>query len=95
MRGCHAADSATSSSGFSFIPRPATSLAFIRKLVLPVAAEQLSLMTLRNKLNKIGAKIVRHQRYVIFEVAEFAGYRDLFADTLCRVDRPRPKAAPT
>ena len=36
---------------------------FMRTLVLPDAVEQWSLTTLREKLVKIGAKIVRHGRY--------------------------------
>ena len=37
---------------------------FMRTLVLPDAVEQWSLTTLREKLVKIGAKIVRHGRYI-------------------------------
>ncbi len=36
----------------------------MRTLVLPEAIEHLSLTTLRDKLVKIGAKVVRHCRYV-------------------------------
>ena len=39
---------------------------FMRTLALPEAVEQWSLTTLREKLIKIGAKIVRHGRYVVF-----------------------------
>ena len=49
---------------------------FMRTLVLPDAVEQWSLTTLREKLVKIGAKIVRHGRYIVFQMAE----ADLFAD---------------
>jgi hypothetical protein len=41
-----------------------------------------SLTTLKEKLIKIGAKVVSHGRYVAFQVAELAISRDLFADTL-------------
>ncbi len=51
--------------------------------------------TLREKLIKIGAKIVRHGRYVTFQMAEVAIPRDLFADILRRIDRLRPKPSPT
>ncbi len=67
---------------------------FMRTLALPDAVEQWSLTTLREKLIKIGAKIVRHGRYVIFQMAEVAIPRDLFADILRRIDRLRPKPAP-
>ena len=39
---------------------------FMRTLALPDAVEQWSLTSLREKLIKIGAKIVRHGRYVTF-----------------------------
>ena len=38
--------------------------------------------TLREKLIKIGAKVVRHGRYVAFQMAEVAIPRNLFADIL-------------
>ena len=68
---------------------------FLRTLVLPKAVEQWSLTTLREKLIKIGAKIVRHGRYVTFQLAEVAIPRALFAEILQRVDRLRPKPVPT
>ena len=43
---------------------------------------------------KIGVKIVRHGRYVIFQMAEVAIPRDLFADILRRIDRLRPTPVP-
>lgn len=67
---------------------------FMRTLVLPDAVEQWSLTTLREKLVKIGAKIVRHGRYVTFQMAEVAVPRYLFADILRRIDRFRPTPAP-
>ena len=66
----------------------------MRTLALPNAVEQWSLSTLREKLVKIGAKIVRHGRYVIFQMAEVAVPRDLFADILSRIDRLRPTPVP-
>ncbi len=60
---------------------------------MPDAVEQWSLTTLREKLTKIGAKIFRHGRYVIFQMAEVAIPRDRFADTMRRIDRLRPKPA--
>ncbi len=67
---------------------------FLRTLALPDAVEHWSLTTLREKLVKIGAKIVRHGRYVTFQMAEVAIPRDLFADILRRIDRLRPRPAP-
>ena len=64
-------------------------------LALPDAVEQWSLTTLREKLVKIGAKIVRHGRYIVFQMAEVAIPRDLFADILRRIDRLRTTPLPT
>ena len=67
---------------------------FMRTLALPGAVEQWSLTSLREKLIKIGAKIVRHGRYVTFQMAEVVIPRDLFVDILRRIDRLRPPPAP-
>ena len=55
-----------------------------------------SLTSLREKLIKIGAKVVRHARYVAFQMAEVAVPRDLFAEILRLIDglRPPPDPAP-
>ena len=44
--------------------------------------EHWSLTTLREKLVKIGAKVVRHGRYVTFQLAEVAIPLPLFAEIL-------------
>jgi hypothetical protein len=49
-----------------------------------------SLTTLREKLVKIGAKVVRHARYVVFQMAEVAIPRRLFATILRRISRLCP-----
>ncbi len=67
---------------------------FLRTLALPEAVEHWSLTTLRDRLIKIGGKIVRHGRYVTFQMAEVAVPRALFADILRRVDRLRPTPVP-
>jgi hypothetical protein len=48
---------------------------FMRTLALPEAVAHWSLTSLREKLVKIGAKIVTHARYVTFRMAEFAVQR--------------------
>jgi hypothetical protein len=48
-----------------------------------------------SKFVKIGAKIVRHGRYVTFQMAEVAIPRDRFADILRRIDQLRPKPSST
>jgi hypothetical protein len=62
---------------------------FLRSLALPNEVAQWSLTTLREKLVKIGARIVRHGRYVAFQLAEVAVPRALFATILRRIDRLR------
>lgn len=62
---------------------------FLRSLVLPTEAAQWSLSTLRERLVKIGARIVRHGCYVVFQLAEVAVPRTLFATILRRIDRLR------
>jgi len=58
---------------------------FIRRLALPRSVNHWSLTTLRDKLIKIGAKVVRHSRYTTFQMAEVAVSRNLFHDILRRV----------
>ena len=45
---------------------------FMRTLAMPKTAEPWSLTSLREKLIKIGAKVVSHGRYVTFQMAEVA-----------------------
>jgi hypothetical protein len=68
---------------------------FMRTLALPQEVKQWSLTTLRDKLVKIGAKVVRHGRYVTFQLAEVAVPRTLFAEILGLIDQLRPRPAPT
>ena len=56
---------------------------------LPQKVEHWSLTTLREKLVKIGAKVVRHGRYVTFQLAEVAVPRNLFREILRLIDGPR------
>ena len=69
---------------------------FMRTLALPEAIKQWSLTSLREKLVKIGAKVVRHGRYVIFQMAEVAVPRGLFHEILRLIAelRPQPPPAP-
>ena len=60
---------------------------FLRRLVLPKRVRHWSLTTLREKLIKIGAKIVHHARYVTFQMAEVAIPRPLFREILRRIER--------
>jgi hypothetical protein len=62
---------------------------FLRRLALPKSVKQWSLCTLRDKLIKIGAKVVSHSRYVIFQMAEVAVPRVLFREILERIRQLR------
>ena len=65
---------------------------FLRTLALPGEVERWSLTTLREKVVKIGAKIVAHGRYLVFQMAEVAVPRELFRGILHRIARLRPAA---
>ena len=63
-------------------------------MAMPRAAEPWSLTSLREKLIKIGAKVVSHGRYVAFQMAEVAVSRRIFADILTLIARLRAPPAP-
>jgi Transposase DDE domain group 1 len=61
----------------------------LRQLVLPKPIQGWTLTTLREKLVKIGAKVVYHAKYIVFQLAEVAVPRLLFAAILERIGRLR------
>jgi hypothetical protein len=61
-----------------------------RTLALPNAVAHWSLTSMREKLIKIGAKIVTHARYIIFQMAEVAVPRELFREILRLIEGLRP-----
>jgi len=67
---------------------------FLRRLALLKSVKQWSLRTLRDKLIKIGAKVVSHSRYVIFQMAEVAVPQTLFWEILNRIRQLRFLAIP-
>lgn len=68
---------------------------FLRQLVLPREVRRWTLTTMREKLIKIGAKVVRHARRVTFQLAEVAVPRRLFQSILRAIYRLRlPMPAP-
>ena len=67
---------------------------FMRTLAMTKTAEPWSLTSLREKLIKIGAKVVRHGRYVTFQLAEVAVSRQMFKDILMLIVRLRTPPAP-
>jgi hypothetical protein len=62
---------------------------YLRQAVLPRSVSHWTLTTLREKLIKIGAKVVTHSRRVIFQMAEVAVPRELFQSILQAIDRLR------
>jgi hypothetical protein len=72
----------------------ATGLAYnlanwLRQLALPRSIRSWTLTTLREKLVKIGAKVVSHAKYLVFQLAEVAVPCKLFADIAERIARLR------
>ncbi|HJX10734.1 MAG TPA: IS1380 family transposase, partial [Candidatus Binatia bacterium] len=67
---------------------------FMRTLAIPEPAEPRSLKSLKEKLIKIGAKIVSHGRYVAFQMAKVAVPRTLFAEILRLIAELRPPPDP-
>ena len=63
---------------------------FLRRLALPKSIKDWSLRTMREKLVKIGAKVVSHARYVTFQLAEVLVSRCLFREILERIHRLKP-----
>jgi hypothetical protein len=67
---------------------------FLRTLATPEPIRHWSLTSLREKLIKIGAKVVSHARYVAFQMAEVAVPRNLFAAVLRMIAKLRPPPNP-
>ena len=60
---------------------------FLRRLCLPNAVKHWSLRSLQMKLIKIGGRLVRHARRLVFQLAEVAVPRVLFQGVLDRIGR--------
>ncbi len=65
----------------------------MRTLALPAEATRWSMTTLRERLVKIGARIVRHGRSVIFQMAEVMVPRGMFREILAAIAALRPSPA--
>src|ERR1700686_244034 len=74
-----------------WIPRDRKRLCcnFLRQAVWPRGVRHGTLTTLRERLIKIGAKVVSHSRYVTFQMAEVAVPRKVFKAILERIERLR------
>jgi hypothetical protein len=70
---------------------------FLRSLATPEPIKDWSLTSLKEKLIKIGSKVVSNGSYIAFQMAEVAIPRDLFADILrliAELRSPPPDPAP-
>ena len=69
---------------------------FLRTVATPEPIKDWSLTSLKEKLIKIGAKVVSHGRYVAFQMAEVAIPRQMFQEILRLIAelRPQPPPAP-
>ena len=63
-------------------------------LALPQKVELWSMTTLREKLIKMGAKVVTNGRYVTFQLAEVTIPRSLFANIQRLIDGLQPAPMP-
>lgn len=68
---------------------------FLQAAELPDEVASWSLMSLQTRLIKIGARVVRHARAIIFQLAEVAIPRDLFHCILAAIHRLRLSPAPS
>ena len=68
---------------------------FLRTLATPEPIKDWSLTSLKEKLIKIGAKVVSHGRYVAFQMAEVAIPRQMFQEILRLIAALRPQPPPT
>ena len=64
------------------------------KWAVPEESERWLMTTLREKLVKSGAKLVRHGCDVTFQLAEIAVPRNLFREILRRINELRRRPAP-
>jgi Transposase DDE domain group 1 len=67
---------------------------FMRTLALSETVKDWSLTSLREKLVKIGAKIVTHARHLTFQMAKVAVPSQLFGKIWRLIDGLRPQPAP-
>jgi hypothetical protein len=63
---------------------------FLRTLATPEPIKNWSLTSLKEKVIKIGAKLVSHGRNVAFQMAEVAIPKNLFVDILRLIAEQRP-----
>jgi len=62
---------------------------FVRRLALPEGIKHWSLTSIQTRLIKIGGRLVRHARRLVFQLAEVIVTRDMFGEMLERIGRLR------
>ena len=67
---------------------------FLRTLATPEPIKDWTLSSVKEKLIKIGAKVISHGRTVAFQMAEVAIPRRLFQEILLLIAELRPKPPP-
>ena len=63
---------------------------FLRRLCLPKAVKHWSLQSVQVKLIKMGGRLVRHSRRLIFQLSDVSVPRRLFQGVLGRFARGKP-----
>ena len=63
---------------------------FLRRLCLPKAVKHWPLRSVHVKLIKMGGRLVRHSRWLIFQLSEVSVPRRLFQGVLDRIGRLSP-----
>ena len=63
---------------------------FMRRLTLPESVKHWSLRSVQTKLIKIGGRLVRHARRLVFQLAEVAVSQEVFRQVLERIGRLCP-----
>jgi hypothetical protein len=61
----------------------------MRRLALPEAMKHWSLTGIQTRMIKIGARLVRHARRMVFQPAEVLVTREMLTGMLERIDRLR------
>ena len=62
---------------------------FVRRLALPESIKRWSLTSIQTRLIKIGGRLVRHAKRLVFQLAEVMVSRDMFNQMLERIGRLR------
>ena len=62
---------------------------FVRRLALPESIKRWSLTSIQTRLIKTGGRLVRHARWLVFQLAKVMVSRDMFNEMLERIGRLR------